>query len=235
MRLPELVQGVFIKRISRFSAEVVVDGVLNKVYVPNTGRMKELLREKAKVYLARNAKEGRLTQYDLVLVDYKGTLVSIDSRVPNLLLAEVFSKGTVPFWENSVIGFRKETTFGNSRFDFKVDLGPINKECHEIYVEAKSVTLVTEGIAKFPDAPTERGSKHLKELAEAVRQGYRGMVVFVIQRADAVEFTPNGETDPDFAENLWLAKDNGVEVRAFRCVVRRNSITLDCEVPVVGR
>ncbi|ADG83022.1 DNA/RNA nuclease SfsA [Thermincola potens] len=235
MRLPALVEGIFLQRTSRFSALVLVREKKEKVYVPNSGRMQELLTAGGRVYLAESPKAERTTKYDLLLVDFHGTLVSVDSRVPNLIIMEALKKGNLPFWQGQELtDLKKEATFGKSRFDFKVSVDAGRGRWEETFIEAKSVTLVKGNTAMFPDAPTERGSKHLQELVQAVRQGLRGMVIFVVQRPDAETFAPNAETDPLFAENLQLAAECGVELHAFRCVVQKTQIVLEREIPVLG-
>jgi sugar fermentation stimulation protein A len=168
---------------------------------------------------------ARKTAYDLRLVDYEGTLVSVDARLPNKLLAQALTAGALPDLHYPEI--KPEVSFGDSRLDFRLS-GP-QGIC---WLETKSVTLVIGGLAQFPDAPTDRGRKHLHELIRAKSLGHRAMVVFVIQRPDAVQFTPHHQADPLFATSLNEAAAAGVEIRAFTCQVSLQEIAIAQEIPV---
>lgn len=222
-----LVEGYFLKRLSRFSALVEIDGNIKNVYVPNSGRMKELLVPGVKVYLALKEELHRKTRHDLLMVEYKDILVNIDSRLPNEIIYRNLLAGKLePFEMYGQI--KKEAKYGNSRLDFKLE----NPDglC---YIEVKSVNLVIDGIAKFPDAPTPRGTRHLTELANAVGEGQRGAVIFVILREDARCFSTNDITDPLFGETLRRVVNRGVEVYAYDCSVFQNEIILNKRVDVV--
>ncbi len=233
MLFPELKAGKFIERLSRFSARVEIDNVVEKVYVPNSGRMKELLLPGVTCFVVENNKVERTTKFDLVVVDFAGTLVSVDSRVPNLILERAVKDNAVPIFAGQpLLEVKREATYLHSRFDFRVTTGG-ETDRGVCYIEAKSVTLVTDGVARFPDAPTERGSKHLLELTEAVKEGHRGCIIFIVQRPDAVELRPNAATDPEFAYNLHLAREKGVEVYAFKCAVSIQEIKMIGEIPVI--
>lgn len=223
--------GIFVRRVSRFSAIVTLDGREEYVYVPNSGRMKELLVPGASVYLARSAPPDlaltpRRTAYDLSMVKLGSTLVSIDSRVPGMVFAEAIRAGSI----KAFAGYRTvrpEVRYGESRLDFL-----LTGDGPPFLVEVKSVTLVVHGQARFPDAPTPRGARHLHELARAVSEGYRAAVVFVIQREDVSSFAPNDATDPEFGEALRQAASAGVEVYPLRCRVKPDRVEIIGEVAV---
>lgn len=250
------IPATFIRRVSRFSAIVLVQGREEYVYVPNSGRMKELLVPGASVYVTearpgsdqsggigvapakdspydrpardRPARDrpARKTAFDLAMVQLGSTLVSIDSRVPGLVLAEAIRGGSLRAF-GGYRTCRPEVRFGESRLDFLLTGGPA-----PFLVEVKSVTLVVGGQARFPDAPTPRGARHLRELARAVADGYRAAVIFVIQREDVDSFAPNDETDPEFGRALREAAAAGVEVYPFRCWVTPDRVEIAQELPV---
>lgn len=221
-----LIEGVFLQRDNRFRATVEVAGQTVKAHVPNSGRLRELFAPGQRVLLAPQSAPHRITEYDLVMVDLNGRLVSMDARWPSRLFREAITAGRLaPFVGYTAI--QSEVTFGGSRLDFRLD-GPAGA----CYVEVKSVTLVEEGIGLFPDAPTTRGRRHVRELMKVVAQGYRAAVVFVIQRDDAHSFAPHDTTDPDFGRALREAITAGVEVYAFRCRVTREEVAI--EAPVIA-
>ena len=225
MKYETVVSGVFIERRNRFIAKVTVDGREETVHVVNTGRMKELLVPGAKVFLAEGKNPARKTKYDLVGVCYGNIIVNIDSFAPNKLAAEY-----IPTLFPGVMLIKPETTFGNSRFDFYAE----DKQ-DKIFLEVKGVTLCVGDQAKFPDAPTKRGAKHLLELIEAKKAGFRAAVLFVVAREDAVSFSPNEETDPEFAAALQKAMENGVEAYALSCRAGENSLTAKKLIPVLPK
>lgn len=221
-----LIEGAFVQRDNRFRATVEIDSRLTKAHVPNSGRLRELFIPGQPVLLAHVPAPHRVTDYDLVMVQLDDQLVSMDARLPSRLFQEAVEAG----WLDAFIGYPQinpEVTFGESRLDFCLANG--GERC---YVEVKSVTLVEDGRGLFPDAPTLRGQRHVRELMDAVRQGHRAAVVFVIQRSDAVCFAPHVAADPDFARVLWAAQEAGVEVYAYTCVVSPDSIVIDRPVPV---
>lgn len=196
-------------------------------HVANSGRMKELLRRENPMYLApAPAESRRKTAYDLALVGADGVLVSANAHLPNTLLREAIDAGRVPVFAG-YDSLRPEVKFEDSRVDFLLS-GPSGL----CYIEAKSVTLVEDGVGLFPDAPTERGRRHVLTLCEAVRQGHRAAVVFVVQRPDADSLSPNCSADPEFCRALAHAVKNGVEVSAYRCRVSMTDIELVDEIPV---
>ena len=221
----ELVEARFIKRLNRFAALVRMEGQEVMVHVANTGRMGELLVPGRPVLLRPAAKPERKTAYDLMLVDLDFALCSTDSRLPPVLVQEAFLNGRLDQFDGYQ-EVRREVTFEESRFDLMLS----GKEgiC---YVETKSVNLVENHVALFPDAPTERGRKHLGTLAKAVVAGHRAAAFFVVQRADAEAFRPHLTADPAFAQALRDAAAQGVEVYAYNCEVTRCDITLHRRIP----
>ncbi|MGB7606414.1 MAG: DNA/RNA nuclease SfsA [Lutisporaceae bacterium] len=216
----KVVKGYFIKRPNRFEAMVDIAGEVNLVHVPNTGRCRELLIEGAEVLLERREGKKRKTNYELIMVYKDGRLVSIDSQLPNKLAEEAIRNNVITeLTDYSYI--KRETTFGNSRFDLYLE-----KACEKAFVEVKGVTLEQNGVAKFPDAPTTRGTKHIYELIKAKKEGYRACVLFVIQLDFADYFTPNKVMDTAFAEALSKAKAEGVEILSYSCKVSPDEVTL---------
>ena len=248
MRFPPLVEGRFIRRLNRFAALVDVDRQEHTAHVPNSGRLGELLVAGCRVLLApapassvsaltsASAAAGgaaRKTAYDLALVDTGGgNLSSIDARLPNKLLAEALAAGRLPqFAAYPVI--RPEQTYGESRLDFLLEAqAPADRTDGGCYLETKSATLVVDGVAMFPDAPTARGVKHLRSLMAARAAGYRAAVVFVIQRSDAGAFAPHDAADPLLGAALREAVAGGVAVYAYRCRVDETAIALADALPV---
>lgn len=224
MRQPPLVQARFVRRDNRFRATVEVGGQETWAHVPNSGRLAELFTAGRAVWLAPVSAPHRKTGYDLKLVEMSGVLVSADARLPNPLFAEALASGGLPGWDAPSI--EREVSYGHSRLDFRLS-GPAGV----CWVETKSVTLVQDGVALFPDAPTARGRRHLQTLMEAVQAGDRAAVVFVVQRPDARRFSPHREADPDFATALQQAACAGVAVRAYICHVDRHEIALAHEIP----
>ena len=222
MRYSDTVPAVFLSRMNRFVARVELEGREETVHVKNTGRLRELLLPGTEAVLARSANPARKTRYDLVAVKYGGQYVNIDSQAPNTAAAEWLRR---LYPEHALY---PEHTFGHSRFDLYLEHGGEGR-----FIEVKGVTLVRGGTALFPDAPTERGRKHLLELIEARRQGYGAVILFLVQRADAKRFSPNRATDPAFAEALHLAADAGVKVWCRDCAVTADAMTVRAEVPVV--
>lgn len=222
MKYDNCIQGVFISRPNRFIANIEINGKREICHVKNTGRCRELLVPGAKVIVQKMNKPGRKTKYDLISV-YKGNrLVNIDSQAPNKVFQEYLHNN----FENISL-IKPETKYKNSRFDFYIEAG---KE--KIFVEVKGVTLEKDNIALFPDAPTIRGVKHLEHLAEAVQEGYRSMVAFVIQMEGVSTFRPNWETHKQFAETLRNVSTNNVEVIAFDCIVTQSTIVANKSVRV---
>lgn len=230
MRYLNIVPAVFLSRPNRFIAKVLVEGAEETVHVKNTGRCRELLVPGCRVWLERSDNPQRKTLYDLVTVEKPleggGTkLVNMDSQAPNRLFAEWAAAG---HFRPGLTLLRPETAWGRSRFDFYWEAGPNRRG----FVEVKGCTLEKDGWTRFPDAPTERGVKHLEELLLAKEQGYEAAVCFVIQMADVEGFSPNDETHPAFGEALRRAAACGVEVLAYACSVVPGEVHMTRPVPV---
>ncbi len=227
MRLPgDMVEGRFKVRLNRFLALVEVDGRELGVHVANSGRMRELLVPGFRVLVAPRPAAHRKTRFDLALVDLGSVLASADARLPNSLVAEAHARGRLPQFDDYPV-VRREVTFGESRLDLLLE-GPAGL----CYVEAKSVTLVIDGVGLFPDAPTVRGTKHMQSLVRVVEAGHRAVVVFVVQREDAAAFAPHTEADPEFDAAFRQAMDAGVEALAYSCRVTEKEVTLDRALPI---
>jgi len=222
----DLVEGIFLERVNRFLARVEVDGREVDVHVANSGRMKELFVPGWRVLVRPVSGDHRKTKFDLVLVDMGNALASADARMPNPLLAEGVANGHLQQFAGYT-DMRREVIFGDSRLDLMLE-GPSGR----CYIEAKSVTLVTNGVALFPDAPTIRGAKHLRTLETALEAGHRAAVVFVVQRPDASAFATSDPSDPDLADALRSAVAAGVEAYAYNCEVTERSIRLDQALPI---
>ena len=229
MNFSELIPGTFVQRDNRFRATVQVEGRETWAFVPNSGRLTDLFIPGRPVWLQPAGSSGRKTAYDLKLVEHGEVLVSVDARLPNPLLEEYWHGVNAELFEDlGEIQVQREVRLGESRLDFQIQgkkgIG---------WVEAKSVTLVEEGIARFPDAPTDRGRRHLNALMDAVREGDRSAVVFVVQRPDAETFSPHYDVDPRFAESLVQAAEQGIEVRAYTCQVSLSEIHINRDIPCV--
>ena len=221
-----MIEGVFIERPNRFIARVLVNGVVETVHVKNTGRCKELLVPNAKVYLFVSDNPNRKTKYDLIAVE-KATangvmLVNMDSQIPNDVVNEWLKKGML-FSNDAVI--KREAKFGSSRFDFYVEDGS-----KRAFVEVKGVTLENHGVVSFPDAPTERGVKHLNELIACLENGYEAYVIFVVQMRGVIRFEPNEAHHKEFADTLNKARQMGVNVLVYDCLVAPDSIELNNKI-----
>ena len=225
---PDLVEGRFLERVNRFLARVEIAGREEGVHVANSGRMKELFFPGARVLAKPKTGQHRKTGYDLALVDLGFTLVSADARLPNDLLAEAIAGGQLAQFAG-YSGLVRESTFGESRLDIMLE-----GEQGRCYVEAKSVTLVENGVGLFPDSPTIRGVKHLQSLAAATSAGHRAAVVFVVQRSDASTFATNDRSDPDLGQAFRWARTQGVEAYAYNCRVTETSVRLDQPLPIVS-
>lgn len=224
MKYENTLDGVFLSRPNRFIAAVLVDGEEKIVHVKNTGRCKELLIPGTRVILQHFPNKGsRKTDYDLIAVYKGGRLINMDSQSPNKAAAEFIPQ---IFGENALI--RPEAVFGSSRLDFFVKTAD-----RKIYMEVKGVTLEQDGICLFPDAPTERGVKHLSELCRCVSEGYEGYILFVIQMKGVKCFKPNRTTHPAFADALIRAKNSGVTLLAYDCQVTEDSMTIDSPVEII--
>ena len=222
MRYGQVKKGVFLSRPNRFIAHVALDGVETVCHVKNTGRCRELLVPGAAVYLEKGTNPGRKTAYDLIAVEKNGKLINMDAQAPN----KVFAEWAMRF-DPAAIAVHSEYRFGQSWLDFCLETP---QGLH--LVEVKGVTLEEDGHTRFPDAPTERGVKHLHELMHAVTLGHRATVFFVIQMADVVDFAPNDATHPAFGEALRRAKAAGVNIAAYCCRVTPESMEIDRPVEI---
>ncbi len=216
MTYQNILSGRFVERPNRFIAHIEVDGRVEVCHVKNTGRCRELLVPDARVLVQRADNPDRKTKFDLVAV-YKGDkLINMDSQIPNRVFAQWAQNSG--FFGNDIT-LRAETFFGNSRFDFYWESGE-----RKGFVEVKGVTLEEDGVVLFPDAPTERGVKHLRELVAAKKAGFEADVFFIIQMEACDYFTPNRATHPEFADALIAAAEKGVGVYALNCRVTENTI-----------
>ncbi|MBQ6349352.1 MAG: DNA/RNA nuclease SfsA [Methanobrevibacter sp.] len=216
----DYVKGIFKNRPNRFIAEVEVDGEMEIAHVPNTGRCKELLVDDAVVWLKPSDNPNRKTKFSLHFVENKNVLVSLFSQQANSIVYDAIVDGKI----KELAGYnhhKREKTVDNSRID--IYLENENEKC---YVEVKGVTLIVDGEARFPDAPTERGAKHLKELIKLKKEGNRCAVFFLIQHPAGNFFRPNWENDPVFSETLNEAYENGVEIIVYKCDNQLDGITL---------
>ncbi|WP_315121869.1 DNA/RNA nuclease SfsA [uncultured Clostridium sp.] len=223
----KVVKAEFIKRPNRFQAYIKLNGEEMMVHVPNTGRCREILIPGCTVILREENNPLRKTKYDLI-GGYKGEkFINIDSQIPNKVVEEALKKGLIePLVNYNVI--QREKTYGNSRFDFKLS----NNEEEEYYLEIKGVTLEENGETRFPDAPTDRGRKHILELIQIKKEGKGAGILFLIQMDNVKYFTPNDEMDKPFGEALRLAHENGVDLFAYDCKVGESFITLNNKVNI---
>ena len=224
MRYPNIHKGVFLARPNRFIARVLLDGEELTVHVKNTGRCKELLIPGVTVWLMKSDNPARKTQYDLVAVEKGERLINMDSQAPNQLFREWAEAG---YYKGSLTLLRPETRWGNSRFDFYWEKGK-----RKGFTEVKGCTLEANGWTYFPDAPTERGVKHLEELVKVREAGLEAAVCFVIQMENVDGFSPNEATHPAFGEALRYAAANGVEVLARTCRVTPQELWISEPTPV---
>ncbi len=224
MKYENVVKGEFLSRPNRFIAKVLFDGKEETVHVKNTGRCRELLTDRAEVFLETSKNPERKTKYDLIAVRKGEKLINMDSQVPNDVVEEWLKKGNL-FSENACI--RREVTKGKSRFDFYIE-----DENDKIFLEVKGVTLENDGVSMFPDAPTERGVKHINELISLTYEGYRCYILFVIQMEDVFLFKPNDVTHKEFGDALRSAQQKGVKILAYNCKVSTDLIEIFNEIEV---
>ena len=224
MHYANMFPGIFLARPNRFIAHVQIDEQTEVVHVKNTGRCRELLPVGAQVWCQKSDNPSRKTKYDLITVRKGGRLINMDSQAPNQAAKEWLAAGGL----GEIEDLRAETKHGDSRFDFS-----FVKDGKQCFLEVKGCTLENDGICAFPDAPTERGARHLRGLTDAVNNGYGGYVLFVIQMTDVKYLHPNDATDPDFGKALREAAANGVEVLAVDCHVTVEEMAIRDFVPVV--
>ena len=223
MKYSAMVPGIFLSRPNRFIAHVQIGGQEQICHVKNTGRCKELLVPGAAVWCEESSNPARKTKYDLIAVQKGGRLINMDSQAPNAAVRQWLQEGGM----GAITELKPEYTHGSSRFDFF-----FRKDGIPCLMEVKGVTLENDGICAFPDAPTQRGARHLHELADAQQKGYRCFILFVIQM-DAVQYLhPNDRTDPAFGTALRAAAAAGVQVMAYDCTVTPDSMVIGQPLPV---
>lgn len=230
MNYKKVIAAEFISRPNRFIANVIINGKTETVHVKNTGRCRELLIPGCTVYLSCSDNPKRKTKYDIIAVIKERNarpplLINMDSQIPNDVAMEWLKQSNL-FSENAEI--KREVKYGNSRFDFYIKDGS-----RKIFLEVKGVTLEQDGIAMFPDAPTERGIKHINELISCIKDGFEAYLLFVIQMKGACEFRPNNITHPQFGQALLTAEQKGVKIIVMDCIVTENSMKIDSPVKYI--
>ena len=218
-----MIPGTFLRRPNRFVAHVVIRDREEICHVKNTGRCRELLPAGAQVWCQESSNPNRKTKFDLITVKKGERLINMDSQAPNIAAKEWLQQGGL----GEISDLKPETTCGESRFDFS-----FYKDGRRCFLEVKGVTLENDGVCAFPDAPTQRGARHLKELTRLKLEGFGAYVLFVIQMADVQYLHPNDATDPAFGQALREAAAAGVEVLAMDCAVTKSTMTLRRPVEV---
>lgn len=224
MRYTNIMAGRFLARPNRFIAHVEIAGREEIVHVKNTGRCKELLLHGATVYVQHFPEGKRKTKYDLIAVEKQNLLINMDSQAPNKVVQE-WLVGQEPF--GKITYLKPECKHGDSRFDFYLET-----EAKKMFIEVKGVTLEEKGVVLFPDAPTERGVKHVQELCHCLEQGYEAAIIFVVQMSGSRYFTPNRRTHAAFATALEQAAASGVQLMALTCAVTPDSLIINGTLPI---
>lgn len=224
MRYDRIKKAIFLERPNRFIAHILVDGVEEICHVKNTGRCSELLYKGVTIYVQEHDNPKRKTRFSLIGVKKGNQLINMDSQAPNKVVEEWLKAGNL---FKDITRIRPETKYGDSRFDFYVE----TKE-KQVFIEVKGVTLEEEKIARFPDAPTERGLKHVHELIHCKKEGYEGYIIFVIQMKGIEWFEPNNRTQPEFGQALLQAQKEGVKILAVDCKVTEEQLIIDEYIPV---
>lgn len=221
--------GSFVKRLNRFSALAEIQGMIQTVHVKTTGRCQELFLPGASAFFEKSGNPARKTAYSLIAVQKNGKTINVDSQIPNAVVEEGIKNGTIilPFLTTPLLSSRREVTRGHSRFDFL-----LNADNVPVWIEVKGVTLEDNGIAMFPDAPTLRGLKHLRELTEIAQSGGSACMIFLIQMNGIQYFTPNKTAQPEFAQALLKAHNCGVHLLAYCCNVTGTAITVSYPVEI---
>ena len=222
MKYSNMIPGHFLSRPNRFIAHVEIGGSEEVVHVKNTGRCRELLQPGAEVWCQESSNPNRKTKFDLITVRKGDRLINMDSQAPNIAAGEWLRSGGL----GEIRNLKAETFHGDSRFDFSFE-----KDGKQCFLEVKGVTLEDDGVCAFPDAPTERGTKHLKGLTRLVQEGFGAYVLFVIQMPDVKYLHPNDKTDPAFGAALREASENGVHIIAMDCAVTED--TMEIRLPVL--
>jgi len=218
-------EGSFIDRPNRFLTRVNYKGAIIESHLPDPGRLKELLKPGVRILLKKESGEHRKTKFSTQAVYDGDTLISLNTLLPNQFTAYLLTKRKIDFLKEWDL-HKKEIPYGNHRFDFQ-----LKRENEYMYLEVKSVTLVEKGIAKFPDAVTERGKNHVEHLGEMAKKGIRALVLFVVQRPDAKLFQPQWERDPKFGFALYKAWQKGLEVRVIHMKMTPNNLYYLGELP----
>lgn len=227
MQYEKIVEGIFLNRPNRFIAHVLIDGKEETVHVKNTGRCRELLIPGVKVILEDcSSNPNRKTKYSLISVWKDDMLINMDSQVPNLVVYNALNENNIK-GVTDLTYLKREVTFNNSRFDIYFE-----NEVKKGFIEIKGVTLENDGVAKFPDAPTERGARHVLEMIEAVNQGYRGIIFFLIQMKCPKVFRLNWKMDNKFSKAVKLASEKGVEILAYDSIINKNSISIGSPIDI---
>ncbi|MBS5939146.1 DNA/RNA nuclease SfsA [Clostridium sp.] len=222
-------EGIFIERPNRFNARVLLNGEELTVHVPNTGRCREILKEGTKIFLREELNPTRKTKYDLIAAMKGDILINIDSQIPNKVVNEALLNRKIDTL-HKYSKIKREKTYGKSRFDFKLST---EDEKENYFLEVKGVTLEDNGHCMFPDAPTERGARHILELIEAKKEGYGAGILFLVQLDNVETFSPNDERDPEFGRALRLARENGVDIMVYNCKVDKNMIEINKKIDII--
>lgn len=225
MEYDSIIMGTFIARPNRFIAHIMIEGSMQVCHVKNTSRLQELLLPNTPVAVQHLPASHRKTAYDLIAVLHEGRWVNIDSQAPNKVFGEWLAHSG---YFSGLRLIRPETSYGNSRLDYYIEA-----ENSKIFIEVKGVTLVENGIALFPGAPTARGVKHLQELVHCVQNGYEAMVAFIVKRQEVTACAPNDALDPAFGRALRTAAAQGVQVLALGCAITPASLTINRFVDVL--
>ena len=230
MKYNNMVKAKFIERPNRFVAYCDINGEVEKIHVKNTGKCKELLVPGCTVYLEESNNPARSTKYSLIAVEKGHRLINMDSQVTNKMVYEALADKSLvlPGFDEEITLIKPEKTYGNSRFDVYVE-----GETKKAFIEVKGCTLEIDGVVKFPDAKTERGVKHVKELIKAKEEGYLAYIILVIQMKDVLYFTPNIDMHKEFGDVLKEADEKGVKVLAYDSIVEIDNIKLNSPVKVV--
>lgn len=224
MKYQNIHQGIFVARPNRFIAHVQLGEELHICHVKNTGRCKELLIPGCTVYLEESSNPNRKTKYDLVGVEKGNLLINMDSQAPNQVVKEWLEAGGIFPYPTKIQG---EKQHGNSRVDFYLEEGD-----RKAFVEVKGVTLEVDGVASFPDAPTERGIKHIYHMMDAMKEGYEAYLVFVIQMKGIKYLVPNDTTHPAFGQALREAAKEGLNILAYDCIISKDTMVIDQKIEV---
>lgn len=228
MKIEGIVKATFLRRPNRFQAYVILNEEEIMVAVPNTGRCREILTEGTTVILREGKNPSRKTKYDLIAAYKDDKLINIDSQAPNKVVEEALRNNKIEKL-NKYKNIQREKTFGSSRFDFKLT----DDYNNEYYLEVKGVTLEEDGKTMFPDAPTERGARHLMELVDVKSSGRDAGVLFLIQMDSVRSFSPHDVMDKTFGEALRYAKSKDVDIFAFQCNIGEDFLTLNKEIPII--